>query len=87
MNGQRVREMLRSLLEDRFQLAVHNETREQTVLLLKVAKGGKNDQLGRSLRPNPDRSTAEFQGTLFLTAMANNSGSSSCGREARFKRS
>jgi len=39
-NGQRLREMLRSLLEDRFKLAVHNETREQTVLLLKVAKGG-----------------------------------------------
>jgi uncharacterized protein (TIGR03435 family) len=30
---------------------------------------GENDQLGRSLRPNPDGSTAEFQGTLFLTAM------------------
>jgi hypothetical protein len=30
---------------------------------------GENDQLGRSLRPNPDASTSEFQGTLFLTAM------------------
>jgi uncharacterized protein (TIGR03435 family) len=39
-NGQRLREMLRSLLADRFRVAVHNETREQMVLLLKVAKGG-----------------------------------------------
>jgi uncharacterized protein (TIGR03435 family) len=39
-NGQRQREMLLSLLADRFRLAVHNETRKQTVLLLKVGKGG-----------------------------------------------
>jgi uncharacterized protein (TIGR03435 family) len=39
-NGQRLRQMLRSLLADRFRLAVHNEARERTVLLLKVAKGG-----------------------------------------------
>ena len=39
-NGQRLREMLRSLLADRFRLALHNETREQTVLQLNVAKGG-----------------------------------------------
>ena len=39
-NGQRLREMLRLLLADRFRLEVHNETREQLVLLLKVAKGG-----------------------------------------------
>ncbi len=30
---------------------------------------GENDQLGRSLPPNPDGPTAELQGTLFLTAM------------------
>jgi uncharacterized protein (TIGR03435 family) len=30
---------------------------------------GENDQLDRSLRPNPDGSTAELPGTLFLTAM------------------
>ena len=30
---------------------------------------GENDQLGRSLPPNPDGSTAELQGTMFLTAM------------------
>jgi uncharacterized protein (TIGR03435 family) len=39
-NGQRLREMLLALLVDRFRLAVHEETREHTVLLLKVARGG-----------------------------------------------
>jgi uncharacterized protein (TIGR03435 family) len=32
--------MLQSLLEDRFKLAVHRETREETVYQLEVAKGG-----------------------------------------------
>jgi bla regulator protein blaR1 len=39
-NGQRMREILRALLADRFRVTVHNETREQTVLLLKIARGG-----------------------------------------------
>jgi bla regulator protein blaR1 len=36
----RVRERLRSLLADRFDLVVHHETRERSVYLLTVAKGG-----------------------------------------------
>jgi uncharacterized protein (TIGR03435 family) len=36
----RVRERLRSLLADRFGLRVHVEEREQTILALRIAKGG-----------------------------------------------
>jgi uncharacterized protein (TIGR03435 family) len=36
----RVRERLRSLLADRFGLQVHTEEREQTILALRIAKGG-----------------------------------------------
>jgi bla regulator protein BlaR1 len=36
----RVRERLRSLLSDRFGLSVHMEGREQTILALRIAKGG-----------------------------------------------
>ena len=40
LTADRKREMLRALLEDRFQLKVHRETREQPVYSLVVAKGG-----------------------------------------------
>lgn len=39
-NYERVRSMVRAMLEDRFQLRIHTETRQEPVLLLEVAKGG-----------------------------------------------
>jgi len=55
--GEEMRERLRSLLADRFQLAIHKETREGSVYALVVAKGGsklqpaqENAQGNRGLR-------------------------------------
>jgi hypothetical protein len=48
---------------------------------------GENDQLGRSLRPNPDASTSEFQGTLFLTAMREQPGLKLVWARGAFRRS
>ncbi len=39
-NREQVRRMLRAMLEDRFHLKVHRETREEPVLNLEVEKGG-----------------------------------------------
>lgn len=39
-NDDRVREMLRTMLEDRFHLRIHTETREEPGFNLEVAKGG-----------------------------------------------
>ncbi len=44
-----MREMLRSLLSDRFQLAVHRESRQMPAYALTVARG--DDKLGADLRP------------------------------------
>jgi len=46
-----MRLMMRSLLADRFRLAIHNETREVPVLALVLAKPGKT---GPHLVPHPD---------------------------------
>ncbi len=40
LTGDQKREMLRALLEDRFHLKVHRETREQPIYSLVIAKGG-----------------------------------------------
>jgi uncharacterized protein (TIGR03435 family) len=50
--------MLRSLLEDRFQLKVHRETKEGVVFILTVAKGGLKIQPlqeGHCMGPDPAR--------------------------------
>jgi uncharacterized protein (TIGR03435 family) len=39
-NREQVRLMLRAMLEDRFQLRIHSETRQEPILRLEVAKGG-----------------------------------------------
>jgi len=39
-NEKRVRLMIRAMLEDRFHLQLHTETRQEQVLALEVAKGG-----------------------------------------------
>src|SRR5580700_1811514 len=43
--------MMRSLLEDRFKLAIHTETRQLPVYALVLDKAGK---IGPQLRPHPD---------------------------------
>jgi uncharacterized protein (TIGR03435 family) len=49
-----MRLMMRSLLADRFKLAIHNETREVSVLALVLLKPGKTGPL---LRPHPEDSS------------------------------
>jgi uncharacterized protein (TIGR03435 family) len=39
-NGQRVRQMLRAMLEDRFHLRLHTEIRQAKIFELRVARGG-----------------------------------------------
>jgi len=52
--------MLQSLLEDRFKLAVHRETKELPVYFLSVAKGGpKEFKAGMCVRPDPTKPTVE----------------------------
>lgn len=53
----RVREMLRSLLSDRFGLRAHFEQREQSVLRLRIAKGG--PKLSKDANPQGRVSTVD----------------------------
>jgi uncharacterized protein (TIGR03435 family) len=53
----RIRERLRSLLADRFDLQVHVEQRERTVLDLRIAKGG--PRLAEAARPSGTISTID----------------------------
>jgi uncharacterized protein (TIGR03435 family) len=75
----RVRERLRSLLSDRFGLRVHVEQREQTVLALRVAKGG--PKLQEAAEPGGRVSTNDgrIQGfgapvSMLVTQLANVTG-------------
>jgi len=55
---EQVPEMLQSLLEERFKLAVHHESREQSIYALMVAKDGlklKEWDPGAPRKPAPDR--------------------------------
>lgn len=54
-----MRVMMRSLLADRFRLAVHNETREVPVLAFVLSKAGK---IGPRLRPHLEDSPCQTSG-------------------------
>ena len=51
-----MRLMMRSLLADRFKLAIHNETRQVPVFALVLAKPG---QIGPKLRPHPNDASCQ----------------------------
>jgi uncharacterized protein (TIGR03435 family) len=53
-NAQQMRPMLRSLLEDRFKLAIHRETKRLPVYTLAVAKAGKLKQATNCAIPDAD---------------------------------
>jgi uncharacterized protein (TIGR03435 family) len=50
-----MRERLRNLLADRFQLLVHRESKEEQVYILEVAKGGAKFQESKATGPNGGR--------------------------------
>ena len=52
---EQMRERLRALLADRFQLAIHHETKEQQVYALEIAKGGPKFQEAKEAAPNRGR--------------------------------
>jgi uncharacterized protein (TIGR03435 family) len=76
---EQMRQRLRALLADRFQLVVHRETKDQLVYTLQVAKGGPKFQEAKSAGPNAGRMrmgrgelTGEATGMDFIAQVLSN---------------